>query len=313
MTQMKKRKPNARIIFTLLTVIIIITAFCIAAIAEKINADSYAMLFSKQTPFLAEPLYTVNQSYVNSLVLNEQLRVYYTEEQLKGLVFDHTDPQYGDLYIKKDNKVLEKLSEGNYTLSCDDSYLIYAVEDDTKVYVFDINTKSKTLILTAKGEIKDIHCADDLIFYQVGNDIFRYHKPTKTNEKIYTDENIYAWRPITNIIIQIMYENKLYYDFIEKADCGWDDVIPDFDGLIEWYRLEIGKTAEEVEYLYKFRNYPLTEIINDILQIPLNYTEYYPKSFAKQSTKEYLNSEEYNNILDEFHESLNNLAQRLDE
>lgn len=124
----------------------------------------------------------------------------------------------------------------------------YCATVQGQILRFNPDTTGRTVLLDVGGKftdlIMDLFVGDVLIFFRIGNAIYRYHMPSQTLEQIYQDERLTGlMMPLSNVAIWWTQDNPEWLEYYERT--GDVDNAPNYlMGFFYIYNVMTGEQKE---------------------------------------------------------------------
>ena len=111
---------------------------------------------------------------------------------------------------------------------------------------------------SAKGNITKLFADEDVIWFQSGDTIYRFHRSSDTLDEIIKKEGLIFWNPLTNYSIRYDIYSEEYLEFIENGG------LPIDWGLGKETVTYIYNSVTKEDYKAEFEEEPPYSIIYDI-------------------------------------------------
>ncbi len=144
------------------------------------------------------------------------------------------------------NKVIlfNQCRVNDYTLVDDEA--IFAT--DNKIYSADLNGQNLKIVFSLPAEnnksIESIFADYDLIWFKIEDSIYRLYRKTNNLDKIYTDNRILSYQPVSNHSISFEIYNSDAIAFLNNSG-SIDDIY--FNAVDSYIYNEIGATTTQVD------------------------------------------------------------------
>ena len=140
-----------------------------------------------------------------------------------------------------------------YFIVCDEIFFVV----DNKIYKSDLNGNKVEIVVSVPEKISNIFATSELVWFKSEDSIFRLHYPSGTLEKIYTNENIVYYRPITNYSFRYDIYSEKWIEYLESGGNPHEQVL---FAMTKTY-IYNSNTGENYEASFK-ENYPNEIIYN---------------------------------------------------
>ncbi|MBQ4322850.1 MAG: hypothetical protein IJC19_02800 [Clostridia bacterium] len=211
--------------------ILMVLAILSSGVFSFYAVDSYSLYMSQERPLTKTSPTAYNSDWLEEpFVMRE------------GLLDDYQS-FYEDAQISVGNVYQERLVNGelelvclatgnfeNYNHSGNNMYLSVG----GTISHLDLTTWDMSVIYTGDTSVANLWVFDGIIFFQVADSIYHYYCPTETLRLLTTVEDIRAWKPMSNYVIQIVEDNPLYYEAVAASGVSENEQPTDVAAFSAW-------------------------------------------------------------------------------
>lgn len=173
-----KKKALLTLVSSALAIVIVFASISTFALQPSIFNSSYGEYFSTEKPITK--FYTVDLGFV-----------FYIDEVSGYLYRLELDTEESTLLL--DVPVKENIEYGDR---------VYCILQNNQIVSLKYDGSGGQKLYQGNAEIQNLWTDGEVLFFQQGNSICRYHIPSKNLDVLVTAENITYFRPITNLRIE---------------------------------------------------------------------------------------------------------------
>lgn len=189
-------------LFTLLSSLLLTVSFCLsfsvaaAALESTVEETAYFVYFSSEKPYNSEQLTEIRNEHCYEVEDGNLYKLHFTP---RGAYWDKAS----ELLI--DNGCVTDYVVANNDLILVINNMIYRSDWDAA----DINFVF-ALPKSIDGEIAKVSANDYLIWFQVGDCIYRLYRPTNALDFVYGNPDMLWWRPVSNYSVEYAVYSEEY-------------------------------------------------------------------------------------------------------
>ena len=213
-------------LLTLLSSLLLAVAFCLSfsvtavALENTAGETAYFAYFSSEKPYEDEQLIETRYEHLYEIENGNLYKLQFISK--------------GSYWSKNSEMLISDGSVTDYVVASNDLILVM----NNMIYRSNWDASNVNLVFTLPqsidGDIKSISANEYLIWFQVGDSVYRLYRPTNTLDFVYANPDMLWWRPVSNYSI----EYAVYSEEYLKAK--QDGVYPD----------EMSFFNEETRYQY---------------------------------------------------------------
>ncbi len=177
-----------------------INAFADNTKNEYNDKNSYEQYFSEE------------HIYKSSRISTEKEYFY---RVVDGTLLKSTEPSYNEMTADKAFVLFDRCFVNDFAINNNEIFII----SNNKIIKIDLEGENESIVLELRlmedEMISDIFVTDELIWFRLKNSVFRLHRDSNTLDKIYSNDDLAWYKPISNYSIKCdIYteEMKLYIE-----------------------------------------------------------------------------------------------------